>query len=222
MVDKKLVAFLSEIVTENRLKRFEDVLENRTKHFTVVLEDLYQKHNQSAVVRSCEVFGVQDVHVIENKYISYLSNQVAKGAQKWTDFHHYNTLEHNTQKCIDNIKSKGYQLIVTSPHIDSCTVEQFDITKKAAFVFGVEKEGVSKQMMDQADGFIHIPMVGFTESLNVSVAASIILQQVTEKLRSSSIDWKLTEEEKLVIKDKWIKGSIKNIEPIIERFYQTK
>lgn len=222
MVDKKLTSYLSEIVTKNRLQRFENVINERTKHFTVILEDLYQKHNQSAVVRSCEVFGVQDVHVIENKYISYLSNHVAKGAQKWTDFHYYNTLEQNTQSCIDAVKNAGYQLIVTSPHIDSCTVEQFDFTKKSAFVFGVEKGGVSKQMIDQADGFIHIPMVGFTESLNVSVAAAIILQQVTNKLRNSNINWQLTEVEKLGIKDKWMKSSIKNIDQIIDRFYQTK
>ena len=86
----------------------------------------------------------------------------------------------------------------------------------------MEKEGASKQMMDQADGFIHIPMVGFTESLNVSVAAAIILQQLTQKLRNSSVDWQLTETEILEIKDRWIKGSIKNIDQIIERFYQTK
>jgi len=215
---QKQIDFLTSIITPNRLERFDAILKERTKHFTVILEDLYQKHNQSAIVRSCDVFGIQETHVIENKYISYMSNQVAKGAQKWLDFKMYDSINHNTQDCIDAIKEQGYQLIVTSPHIDSCLLNDFDITKKSAFVFGVEKEGVSKQMIDQADGFIKIPMYGFTESLNVSVAAAIILQNVTERIRKSDINWQLSEKEMLEIKLKWMKKSIKNIDVIMQRY----
>jgi tRNA (guanosine-2'-O-)-methyltransferase len=218
---KNQIDYLSSFITPERLKRFDTILAERTKHFTVVLEDLYQKHNQSAIVRSCDIFGIQDVHVIENKYVSYMSNQVAKGAQKWLDFKMYDSINHNTQNCIDAIKNAGYQLIVTSPHIDSCLLSEFDITKKAAFVFGVEKEGVSQQMIEQADGFIKIPMYGFTESLNVSVATAIILQNVTERIRNTNLDWKLTEKELLKTKLKWLKKSIKNIDKIMERYHQS-
>lgn len=200
------------------MQRFDSVLAERTRHFTVILEDLYQKHNQSAIVRSCDVFGVQDLHIIENKYVSYTSNQVAKGAQKWLDFKLYDSVNHNTQSCIDAVKNSGYQLIVTTPHNDSCFVNDFAISKKSAFVFGVEKEGVSEQMMEQADGFIKIPMYGFTESLNVSVAAAIILQNVTDRMRKSDVNWKLSENEKLELKLQWMKKSIKNIDLIMERY----
>jgi len=216
------INYLANFVTENRIQRFDAVLEQRTKHYTVILEDLYQKYNQSAIVRSCDIFGIQDVHVIENKYVSYMSNQVAKGAQKWLDFKMYDSINHNTQTCIDVVKNAGYQVIVTSPHIDSCLLKDFDITKKSAFVFGVEKEGVSSQMIEQADGFIKIPMHGFTESLNVSVAAAIILQSVTERLRNSSVLWQLTETEKNKIKINWLKKSIKNIDIIMERYAKSK
>jgi tRNA (guanosine-2'-O-)-methyltransferase len=219
---KKQVKYLSEFLTKNRIDRFDEVLKKRTKHFTVVLEDLYQKHNQSAIARSCDVFGIQDVYVIENKYISYMSNQVAKGAHKWLNFKKFDDTEHNTQACIDAVKKNGYQLIVTSPHIDSCLLSEFDITKKSAFVFGVEKEGVSQQMINQADGFVKIPMFGFTESLNVSVAAAIILQNVSERIRKTDVNWQLTEQEQLEIKLNWMKKSIKNIDMIMQRYEQTK
>ncbi len=215
---EKKITYLTPLVTENRIKKFTNILQERTKHFTVVLEDLYQKHNQSAIVRSCDIFGIQDVHVIENKYVSYMSNQVAKGSQKWLDFHNYDGLEHNTQNCIDTLRSKGYQIIATTPHNDSCYINDFDITKKSAFVFGVEKAGVSDLVMNQADGFVKIPMYGFTESLNVSVAAAIILQNVTEKIRKSTIKWQLSETEKNEITLQWLQKSIKNIDVIMARY----
>jgi tRNA (guanosine-2'-O-)-methyltransferase len=220
--DQGYFDLLSNIVTEKRKETFDKVLDNRTRHFTVILEDLFQKHNTSAVVRSCDIFGIQEVHIIENKYNSYMSNQVGKGSQKWVDFHHYRDKQINTQDCIDAIKEQGYQLIATTPHNESCYLADFDITKKSAFVFGVEKEGVSKTMIDQADGYLKVPMVGFTESLNISVAAAIILQSVTERLRTSDVDWKLSEEYKMIKRLDWMEKTIKSIDKIKERYLEGK
>lgn len=222
MVDIELLKHLQSFLTENRKARFEDILSQRTRHLTVVLEDIYQKHNTSAVVRNCDIFGIQDIHIIENKYNSYVSNQVAKGAQKWIDFNEYNTEEYNTQICIDTLRSKGYQIIATTPHNDSCLVQDFDITKKSAFVFGVEKGGVSDETMKQADGYLKIPMVGFTESLNISVAAAIILSNVTTRLRNSDVNWQLTDEEKDEKRLDWCKKTINDVNRIIERFHLNK
>ena len=220
--DQGYFDLLSNIVTEKRKDTFDKVLDNRTRHFTVILEDLFQKHNTSAVVRSCDIFGIQDVHIIENKYNSYMSNQVGKGSQKWVDFHHYRDKQINTQDCIDAVKQQGYQLIATTPHNESCYLADFDVTKKSAFVFGVEKEGVSKTMLDQADGYLKVPMVGFTESLNISVAAAIILQSVTERLRTSDVDWKLSEEYKMLKKLDWMEKTIKSIDKIKDRYFEEK
>jgi tRNA (guanosine-2'-O-)-methyltransferase len=201
-----------------RKNLFRNILQDRTRHFTVVLEDIYQQHNASAVIRSCDIFGIQDVHVIENKYKSKVSRHIAKGSQKWLTFNRYNEDKNNTIDCLENLKSKGYQVIATTPHNDSCVLHDFDITKKSAFVFGVEKAGVSEYTMNQADGFLKIPMVGFTESLNISVAAAIILQDITTKLRASDIVWKISEKEKEVLYADWVQKSIKSIKKITEHY----
>ena len=218
MYDPKLNKYLEQFVTEKRKNIFRRILDERTRHFTVILEDLYQKHNTSAITRSCDIFGIQDLHIIENKYKTYVSNQVGKGSQKWLTFHRYNQKPHNTQDCIDAVRAKGYQIIATTPHEDSNFVADFDVYKKSAFVFGVEKEGVSEMMLDQADGHLKIPMYGFTESLNVSVAAAIVLQDVTARMRKSGVDWSLASNEKQLIYGQWLQKSIKSIRKILEHY----
>ena len=220
MIDQKFLHYLEEFVSDKRKETFQKVLKDRTRHFTVVLEDIYQPHNSSAVIRSCDIFGVQDVHVIQNKYSSKVSRHVAKGSQKWLDIKKYNKSATNTQDCLDTLRGEGYQIIATTPHNESCFLHEFDITKKSAFVFGVEKEGVSDFVMNQADGFLKIPMVGFTESLNISVAAAIILQHITTKLRTTDVYWKLSDIEKQTLYFNWIQKSIKSIKKISEHYYE--
>jgi tRNA (guanosine-2'-O-)-methyltransferase len=219
MIDQKLLNYLEGFLTDNRKNLFKQVLDKRTRHFAVVLEDIFQPHNASAVVRTADIFGVQDVHAIENKYTNKVSRHVAKGSQKWVTSKRYKSDGDNTKICLDNLREKGYQIIATSPHNDSCLLQDFDVTKKSAFVFGVEAEGVSNYVKEQADGFLKIPMVGFTESLNISVAAAIILQDVTTKLRDSDINWQLSQKEKDDLYFDWVKKTIKNVEKI-EKHYQ--
>lgn len=219
MIEKTLLSYLEGFVTENRKQTFNKVLENRTKHFAVVLENIFQPHNASAVIRSCDIFGVQEVFTIENTNVRKVSRKIARGSQKWLDFHRFKSEGNNTKECFNALKRKGYQIIVTTPHNDADNLGDFDIAKKSAFVFGTEKNGVSEFMMNNADGYLKIPMVGFTESLNISVAAAIVLQDVTSRLRKSSINWSLTNEEKYSIYCKWIETSIKNIEKIKKNFY---
>jgi len=220
MIDEKLLKYFEGYLTENRKSLFKKVLEDRTRHFTVVLEDIFQPHNASAVVRTCDIFGVQDIHSIENKYTNKVSRHVAKGSQKWITSKRYKSDGDNTQICLDSLREKGYQIIATTPHNDSCLLQDFDVTKKSAFIFGVEAEGISETIKEQADGFLKIPMVGFTESLNISVAAAIILQGVTTKLRMSDVDWKLSKEEKEILYLNWVKQTIKNVDKIEAYYYQ--
>ena len=219
-INTKLLTYLEGFVTDKRKNLFRNILQDRTRHFTVVLEDIYQQHNASAVIRSCDIFGIQDIHVIENKYKSKVSKNIAKGSQKWLSFHNYNEDTNNTLECLNTLKSKGYQIIATSPHNNSSILHDFDISKKSAFVFGVEKTGVSDLVINNADGILKIPMVGFTESLNISVAAAIILENLTFKLRNSSVDWALTNEEQKILYASWIEKTIKNVDEIKERFIE--
>jgi tRNA (guanosine-2'-O-)-methyltransferase len=86
----------------------------------------------------------------------------------------------------DTLKNKGYQIIATTPHDDDCVMEDFDISKPSALFFGTERDGLSEEILQRADGF-QIPMVGFTESLNISVSAAIIIQNLTNRLRHSRL-----------------------------------
>jgi tRNA (guanosine-2'-O-)-methyltransferase len=216
MIDLKYLDYLENILTENRKKRFAKVLSNRTNHFTVAVEDVFQLHNTSAVMRSCEVFGIQELHVIEQRFSKRIDKQIAMGAQKWVDIHKYNTVN----ECVTNLKNKGYQIIATTPHENDCLLDDFDFSKPAALFFGTEKEGLSPEILTQADGFLKIPMVGFTESLNISVSAAIILQNLTSRLKKSDIKWQLSENELLEKRLQWAKNTIKDIKRIEERYYQ--
>ena len=214
MADLKLLDYLETYLTENRKTRFEKVLAQRTKHFTVATEDVYQLHNTSAVMRSCDVFGIQEVHIVEEVNSKRIDGEIAMGAQKWVDLNRY----HTTKSCIEDLKKKGYQIVATTPHVDDCDLIDFDITKKSCFFFGRETEGLSQHVIDSADCFLKIPMVGFTESLNISVSAAIILQHVTAQLRKSTIKWQLTEEELIEKRFDWVKKTIKNYDAIVEHY----
>jgi len=212
--DKDYLKYLEDFITENRKSRIEEILKFRTKHFCVALEDVYQLHNTSAVMRSCEVFGIQDLHVIEERYGKKIDKEIAMGSEKWVDIHRYG----NHQSCIDQLKKKGYQIVATTPHTDANYLENFDIQKPSALFFGTEKNGLSDEVLQQADVYLKIPMVGFTESLNISVSAAIIIQNLTNRLRNSDIDWELTPEELLNKKIDWTRKSIKDLDNITKQY----
>ena len=218
MIDLKLLAHLETYLTEKRKERFDAVLSQRTKHFTVATEDVYQLHNTSAVIRSCDVFGIQEINIVEERNTKRIDREIAMGAQKWVDLNRY----HSVKDCIQDLKQKGYQIVATTPHVNDCELKDFDVSKKSCFFFGRETEGLSDEVINQADSFLKIPMVGFTESLNISVSAAIILQEVTSKLRQTDVNWQLTEEETAEKRLDWIKKTIKSYDEIVARFYLDK
>ena len=216
MVDIAYLEFLENILTDNRKERFLNVLKNRTNHFTVAVEDIFQMHNTSAVMRSCEVFGIQELNVIEQRYGKSIDKEIAMGAQKWVDINAFDSIS----GCVDSLKAKGYQIIATTPHENDCLMDDFDISKPSALFFGTERDGLSEEILQKADGFLKIPMVGFTESLNISVSAAIIIQNLMHRLRNSDINWQLSEEEILKKRLQWARSSIKDIKRIEARYYQ--
>lgn len=216
--DQSLFEYLQTFLTERRKELFFEILEKRTRHFTVATEDVYQLHNTSAVMRSCDVFGIQDMHVVEERLGKRIDKEIAMGAQKWVNLKRYNSVE----DCISTLKKEDYQIIATTPHNDATLLHDFDVTKKSVFFFGTEKSGLSENVMNKADGFLKIPMYGFTESLNISVSAAIILQSVVTKLKQSNVDWGLSEEEKQQLNLDWTKKTIKNVNEIITRYLDDK
>jgi len=219
----ELLNYLSAYITPERLSLFNRVIDFRTKYITVVLEDIYQSQNASAVLRSCDCFGIQDVHIIENRNQFQLDTEVSLGSSKWLTLNKYNNEPNNSLMAIKSLKKQGYKIVATTPHTNDQKLPDFDITSgKAALVFGSELPGVSDVILNEADEFLKIPMFGFTESFNISVSAAIVLHHLTDKLRNSEVSWELTEKEKTEIKIQWIRNTIKKSELIEKRFWEER
>ena len=219
----ELIEYLSGFITPERWRLFEQVLENRTRYLTIVLEDIFQAQNASAVLRSCDCFGVQNVHVIENRNRFEIDREVAMGASKWLTIHKYNQSDQNSLQAINNLKGQGYRIVATTPHEGDIKLEDFDLSKgKAAFIFGTELTGITDIVKQEADEFVKIPMYGFTESFNISVSAALCLHHLTHQLRChSNLNWKLKEEEKQEIILEWLRRTIKSSDSLEERFLKT-
>jgi tRNA (guanosine-2'-O-)-methyltransferase len=219
MYKDELIHYLKTFVTERRYELVSNVLEERTRYITVVLEDIYQSQNASAVLRSCECLGIQDVHVIENSNEYNINPDVTMGSNKWLDIHKYNEQENNSLHAINYLREKGYRIVATSPSTNDIKLPDFDLNKgKAAFFFGTELTGLSDVVLDNADEFVTVPMYGFTESFNISVCAALVMSHLINSLRKSKIDWRLPGEELKDIKIDWLKKSIKSGDDIVDRF----
>ena len=217
--DKALLEFLYQFITDERKQRFEEVLAYRTRHVTVVLEDIFQPHNASAVLRSCDLTGVQDVHIIENNYTFDINPDVVMGSTKWLDIHRYNESAFNTPAAIERLKAKGYQIVATCPHQDDYSPETLPLDQPIALVFGTEKTGISDYVMEHADKFVKIPMYGFTESFNISVSAALLVYSLTHRLHEmNDVDWHLTEDEKQMARLEWSKRTLNRIRQYERKF----
>lgn len=206
---QELFDYLSGCISDKRLDKIHENVRQRMRYITLVLEDIYQPHNASAVLRSAEGFGVQDIHIIEKRNTYTVSRDVALGAAKWLTLHKYPRKENNTRTCIDQLRAKGYRIVATTPHTNDCFISELDVTKgKIALLFGTEIDGLSEEAIGLADEFVRIPMYGFTESYNISVSAALCLYELTEKVRKSGIDWELGAEEQLDIKLDWVRKTL--------------
>lgn len=217
---KKLLDFLLGFVTGNRIRKFEAALAHRTRYLTIVLEDIYQPHNASAVLRSCDCFGIQDVHIIENRYRYEVNPDVALGSSNWLSLYKYGSDADNTGSCLASLKRSGYRIVATSPHEDDFTPETLPLDQKTALVFGTELEGLTGNAKDMADAFVRIPMYGFTESLNISVSAALLLFTLSERLRRSDADWHLSEAERTEIMLQWARSTLKKADAIEREFFR--
>jgi tRNA (guanosine-2'-O-)-methyltransferase len=218
-----LTEYLESFVTESRLNLFEKVLTYRTNYITVVLEDIYQSQNASAVLRTCDCFGIQNVHVIENRNAFDVNKEVALGSSKWLAINKYNEGDNNSLQAIRSLKDKGYRIVATTPHKNDRYLQDFDLFMgKTALVFGSELPGISDIVLNEADEFLKIPMYGFTESYNISVSAAIVLHHLSEKLRQKPKEfWQLTPKERNEVKLEWLRNTIKRSE-LLEKEFREK
>ncbi len=215
---KALLSHFEQFLTDKRKSLFDQVIAYRTRHITVVLEDIYQSQNASAVLRTCDLTGIQDVHIIENKNTYEVNPDVALGSAKWLNLIKYNKKPANTIDAYNKLRKMGYRIVATSPHKEQHTPENIPLDQKVAVVLGTELKGLSETAIQEADEFIRIPMFGFTESFNISVSAALILYTLTKRLRESEVAWRLSEEELLDIRVEWSRRSISRSEIIENHF----
>ena len=220
---ESLITYLREFIIDERWETLNRVLKDRTRHICVVLEDIYQSHNASAVLRSCDCFGIQDVHVIENDNSFSLSKGVTIGADRWLTLKKYresNSNTSNTRACFEKLHEDGYRIIATTPHENDTTIDELPVDEKTALVFGAELEGLSGQAMDMADGYVKIPIYGFSESYNISVSAALCLYELSTRLRKSPVEWQLLDDEKAVLLLSWLEKSIRASDKLKAKFFE--
>jgi tRNA (guanosine-2'-O-)-methyltransferase len=208
--DEWMLQRFYEHISENKQSKFEEIILNRTRHITVVLENIFQPHNAAAVLRSCDCFGVQDVHVIENDNTYEPNKEIDMGSSKWLNLYRYNQKESNTIDAIQSLKTKGYKIVATTPHTDDCLIDELPLDQPVALLFGTEMSGLSETAMEHSDAFVKLPMYGFTESFNISVSVALALFNVTERMRKTEgLEWELLKEEQTSIKLEWAKKVVK-------------
>jgi len=216
---EQLYEALTDFFSENKRQLLDQNIQNRTKHLTLVMEDIFQSQNASAVLRTADCFGIQDVHIIENQYEYTLNPDVAMGSSKWVNYYRYNKKDqNNTVLAYNDLRNKGYKIIATLPHENDVMLQDLDISQPIALVFGTEKTGLSETAIKNADGFVKIPMYGFTESFNISVSAALCSFYLTEKMRNTEgLNWHLSPEEQIEQKLYWASQIVREADKIMKK-----
>lgn len=207
--DKKVLEKFYEIISLSKQKMFDEIAAQRTRYMTVAIENIYQEHNASAILRSCDCFGIQELHVIEKNNQYKVQRDIALGAGRWVDLYNYDKGASPTFDCISNLKNRGYKIIAAHPHTQGQTIFNTHIDQPIALVFGTERQGISTEVIESADDFVQIPMYGFTESFNVSVSVAIVLNTLRHRLEASGQYWKLSQEEQVKLKLKWCRKIVR-------------
>ena len=201
-IDEQVLEAFYNIINDSKQEMFDRIAADRTRHITVVMENVRKDHNASAVLRTCDCFGIQDLHAIEKGKDYTIQREIARGAGNWVDLHSHTTGDFPEKECIQELKQKGYRIVATSPHAEH-TIFDLNLDQPLALVFGTERRGISETMKAECDELIQIPMYGFTESFNVSVSVAIILNTLRNRLEKSELDWKLSPAEQCALKITW-------------------
>lgn len=216
-INDEFLKYLKEFVTPQRVERFEQVIARRLAHLHLALEDIFQGHNASAVLRTSEALGIQNVYVIEKNNQFVPNDEIALGAEKWINIHHFKG-ENSINECIAEMKSKGIRIYATSPHYDGYTPANVPIDQPLAILFGTEKDGLSKEALDTCDGFLQIPMYGLTESFNISVSAAICMSEIVQRVRQDETNAVYNKKEQQNMLASWILKTVASPEGIVERW----
>ncbi len=214
---QRLTEHLGDMITPDRRQRMEQILDYRTQYLTFVLEDMYQPHNASAVLRTCECFGIQELQVIEQRNDFSPNIDIAVGSGNWIT----TTAHSDAQAAIKALRANGYRIVTTSLEPPCHTPADLPLDQPLAVVFGNELDGVTDTMASAADAHVHIPMYGFTQSLNVSVSAALMAERLTQRLHDSAHPWRLGPAMRLKLLTRWLIQSVRSGDFIARHYLQT-
>lgn len=203
-----ILGALEPVVLPERLARIERIVAARVSSVVVVIESLADPHNASAILRTCDAFGVGEVHAIERNTRVMITTRVTRGCEKWLDLRRHDT----PAQCAAVLKARGYSLYVADMRADR-KLEEVATIPRIALAFGNEHAGISEELRAVADGTFAIPMRGMVESFNVSVAAAIALYETTRQRRGD-----LGHREATELKARLLMESVREAELIVERY----
>lgn len=210
---RRIVEVLAPYVSEARRARIEAILDARTRDVVVVLEDVVNDHNGAAVMRTADAMGLQELHLVPNEAGFRVSRKVARGAHKWVDARHHRS----APEAYRHLRASGYRVWASSVHGATVPVAEVPREGKVALVFGNEREGVSRAALEQADGRFHVPMHGFVESLNISVAAALALSAVVGGRRAAGRITPLAPDDRAELAARWYQRSVRAAEELLAR-----
>ncbi len=170
-------------MTPERINRLEAVLEKRQPDLTVVLENVFDPHNVSAVMRTCDAVGIQDIFILNNKIPPHRNwgAKSSSSAAKWLTIHQFT----DATECFAAVRKRYAKIYTTHLSADAVSLHQLDLTESVALVFGNEQTGVSDEIISLADGNFIIPQVGIIKSLNISVACAVTLYEAFRQKNNS-------------------------------------
>lgn len=222
-------------ITPERGAKMRRVVENRTRKIAIVLEDIFQPHNAAAVLRSCDAFGLQQVFTIENRHKLKISHNVDMGSSKWLDIERFvsprarkfrvneprehamsQASQENIHRALGEVKSRGYKLVAATLREGAGRMDDVPLSSPIALMIGTELSGLSDICHEAADYTFSLPMMGFCQSLNLSVFSAICLNALTSRLRAQGDTWKLSQLERKELLLNWLKKSIPFPEQYLE------
>ena len=201
-------------LTDSRRSRIEEVVKNRTLHVLPVVEGLYDRGNISAVMRSAEAFGFLGFHIVETSERFKEANRVTRGAEKWL----CTEKTFSTAGAVKQLRNQGYRIYATHLDVSAKPLLSVDLSQPFALVFGNEKDGISKEMIESADERVILPMQGFVQSFNISVAAAVAFSMVRQAAGRTFTH--LSPSQQRILKAHYTLCTLENPVPLLDRLMQ--
>jgi len=211
---------LSEFVLPARLARMEQVLSRRTRRLTALIEGLHDPHNVAACMRTCEGLGIQDLHVVPEAGDELEpSRVVATGSGRWLTLHQHSS----TEAALEALRRAGYRVVATelAASAPPTPPAQLEVQGSLCIAFGSERDGISRTLRQGCAGTTCVPMYGFVQSFNISVAFALVMQVLRGRmLEQAGREGDLTQTDRASLRDAWLLEEVPRAHEIIHEIWR--